>query len=310
MREQVPRGDAAVEVVHGHVLARRREAAVDSTDDLLDLRAQLAVLPDVAAARDGDLDHGESSAELPPTLEQELDRAQPLDDALRVVEPVHTDEHAPVAELLAEPVQHRADALATRLRPHALRIDRDRMRRGEHETAVAEPEPRPVHRQVVLQPHARPDEVLTELLGLEGDDVRAEDPVDQMVPPRHARKELGGGERDVEEEADRAGLAGAAELGGEAGEVVVVHPEEAVRRRDLGRPLGEALVHLAVVAPPAPVDDDAVGEPVEERPEGLVREAVVVVLDLDLAQRDRDEPSGEIGKRVRHVGGAAVPAHP
>ena len=37
----------------------------------------------------------------------------------------------------------------------------------------------------------------------------------------------------------------------------------------------------------------------EERPQGLVREAVIVVLNLDLAERDGHEPRSEVGQRVR-----------
>ena len=93
-------------------------------------------------------------------------------------------------------------------------------------------------------------------------------------------------------------------------QLVVVHPEQRARWCDLEGALREALVHVRVVAPPAPVDHDPVGQPVEERPERPVREAVVVVLDLRLAQGDRHEAAGEVGQRVGKLAAAAVPAHP
>ena len=89
-----------------------------------------------------------------------------------------------------------------------------------------------------------------------------------------------------------------------------MHPQQRVRPRRLERALGEPLVRDRVVVPPAPVDDDAVGKPVEERPERSVGEAVVVALDLGLAERHRHEPGGEVGERVRDSGRAAVPADP
>ena len=184
------------------------------------------------------------------------------------------------------------------------------MRRRQHRAPVGEAQSRPVDGEVVAEAQAGVDEVLPVLVRLEADHVRAQHPVDELVAPREAGEELRGRKRDVQEEADRLQRAVAPEQGRQAGQLVVVDPEERVGRRNLERALGEALVGGVVVAPPAAVDDDVVDEPVAERPQRAVREAVVVVLDLGLAQGDRDELGGQVGQRVRHVGRAAVPPDP
>src|SRR5204862_2814779 len=126
--EEAPPPDAAVHVVDGNVAARVGEAAVDAADELLDVAPQLAVLANLAAARHGDLDERDAPAEIMALLEQELDRPQPLDDPLRVVEPIDAEQDAALAELGAQA----AKAALGRARAGIFReragVDRDRVR--------------------------------------------------------------------------------------------------------------------------------------------------------------------------------------
>src|SRR5919198_5007983 len=124
--------------------------------------------------------------------------------------------------------------------------------------------------------------------------------------PRQPRVDLRRGEGDVQEKADRAGLRDAEEARHEH-QVVVVHPAKAAPAH-LHR--GEALVYLAVRLPPAALEDGLFDQPVQQRPERSVGEAVVEVLDLAPAQRNREELNIESLDAVRNVVGTAVPANP
>ena len=165
-----------------------------------------------------------------------------------------------------------------------------------HLPAAVERELRPVKARILAQAKNRPYEVVAELLGLEGDDVRAEHSVQQLVAKRQPRKELGRRERNVQEEADGLGGAGPAEKSRQAGKLVVVHPEQRVARCDFEGGLGKPAVCLAVVMPPPSLDLDPVDQAVEERPQRSVCKAVVIALDLRAVERDGDElgvPPGE-----------------
>jgi hypothetical protein len=82
----------------------------------------------------------------------------------------------------------------------------------------------------------------------------------------------------VEEESDgRFGYRFPEELGQEH-QVVVVDPDEVARAIVLDEGIAEAAVGLHVRSPALGVVDDAPGKMVEERPEGLVRIALIEAL--------------------------------
>src|ERR687888_1994290 len=103
--------------------------------------------------------------------------------------------------------------------------------------------------------------------------------------PRQPRVDLRRWEGDVQEKADRAGLRAAEEARHEQ-QVVVVNRAQAASAH-LHR--GEALVYLAVRLPPAALEDRLFDQPVQQRPERSVCEAVVVVLDFAPAQRNWED---------------------
>ena len=82
----------------------------------------------------------------------------------------------------------------------------------------------------------QPDEVLGAAGQLEADQVGTEQPLQDLVPPRQLVVELGGRERDVQEEADpQVGSQLPQHLRHQL-ELVVLHPDHRTRRGDLGRP--------------------------------------------------------------------------
>ena len=105
----------------------------------------------------------------------------------------------------------------------------------------------------------RGPEVLQVGVGLEGEEVRAQQAAQHLVPPGQDAEHLGGGERDVEEEADRAprarprGAAAAAASGGSRGprpvspgcEVLEHGVAEAAVGRHVGRPASRVELEVA-----------------------------------------------------------------
>ena len=121
-------------------------------------------------------------------------------------------------------------------------------------------------------------------------------------------KTSGGGNGTWRKNPIAAAGAAAAEQLGEQQQVVVVHPAELLLLRLVA--LRETLVDRAVGMPPAALEGGLLHEPVQQRPERPVREAVVVVVDLPPPERDRVQVDGEALDAAGHVVAAAVPADP
>ena len=178
---------------------------------------------------------------------------------------------------------------------------------GDHAPARVEGNAAAVDPHVVAQPGARAHEVVAVVGRVEGDHVGAEEPLEHLGAPWQPREGLGSGEGDVQEERDRPPRAAAAQQVGQQHQVVVVHPADALARL-VGR--GEGLVRAQVGAPPVALVGRLLDEPVQERPERPVREAVVVVVGLAAAERHRAELDLQAVDVVGHAVAAALPAHP
>lgn len=77
-------------------------------------------------------------------------------------------------------------------------------------------------------------------------------------------------------------------------ELVVVHPHQlGARRRRSGGRVGEALVDAAIGGPAGGVEARAVGETVEQRPQGSVGETVIERLHLGRAHAHRHDAVGQ-----------------
>ena len=141
-------------------------------------------------------------------------------------------------------------------------------------------------RRVAEQPAHGAGEVARVGRALEADDVGAEEALDDLGAPRQLREDAVCRERNVVEETDReVGSELAQHLGHEL-QLVVLHPDRAVGRGHRGGALREALVDPHVGLPPLAVVRGRRDHVVVERPEGVVRESLVVVLDVVGAERD------------------------
>ena len=125
---------------------------------------------------------------------------------------------------------------------------------------------------------------------VKADEVGAEETLEDLRPPREDAQHLGGGEGDVEEEADaRVGELLPYELRHEE-ELIVMDPHEVAVGIALHHRVGEALVHPLIGVPPLRGRGDAVEEVMKERPQHGVGEAVVVAAHLGGREVDRDAP--------------------
>ena len=124
----------------------------------------------------------------------------------------------------------------------------------------------------------------------------------------------GEGKGDVQEEAHGLPRPHAAQLLAECDQVVVVHPEQVVRLEQGLQRVREALVDPDVALVVVAFEAGEVGAVVKERPQGAVREAVVVLLVVLVRQvHGRRGEAAMIdlpGRDAGAVGDLAAPAEP
>ena len=300
-------------------VAQVREVAVDPAHGRLDLLAERAVGLDPLAAGGGDLDEGDVRGSDVAVLEQLADRAQPVPDALGVVEPVDPHEHdVGVAERLPDLAGPLTDLGGVGQALEAGGIDRDRDRGGPHG-------PRPGARPPVVGavpahlvaggagPEHRPagaPEVAGVVGALEAQEVGPEQAAQDRGPPRELGEELDRREGDVVEPADPQVGSTVADHRRDQLELVVVHPHGRALGGHLADRLGEPFVDRAVAVPPGPVEGGRDDDVVVERPQGVVGEALVVVGDLLGRQRHRDQPQRPVVEGFGGLAGEACPADP
>lgn len=123
----------------------------------------------------------------------------------------------------------------------------------------------------------RVEEVPDVIVGVEPEQIRAEQALQNLLPPREQPEHLVGGERDVQEEPDPdLGKPGADQRRGEH-EVVVLHPDRVPGLGDLGHRGGEPLVDPAVGVPVETIVRRVLREVVEQWPDRAVAEPAVVL---------------------------------
>jgi hypothetical protein len=154
------------------------------------------------------------------------------------------------------------------------------------------------------------DEVAGPALALESEHVGAEQTLDDLGPPRQPLEQLQRWERDVVEPSDPHVGALRPQHRRHELEVVVVQPHRGVLRCDVGEPDREPFVDRDVGVPVVDVEVRVLDGIVVERPQVVVREALVVPGHLVLRDRHRVHVDA-VG--VDHLGrpvGLARPADP
>ena len=202
-----------------------------------------------------------------------------MQDALGVVEPVDAQQHR-LRLVQRQPDLGRAfpDALLPGDLLQGRRVDRDRERRRP-DLAVGRPGPSPPGDQA-RRPAAGAQEVRRVGAALEAQQVRAEQPVDDLAAPGQLGEDLVTRERDVVEEADPDVAALLADHLRDQLQLVVMHPDRRPGRRLVHGGLRERPVDRHVGVPPPAVELGRGDDVVVERPQRRVAESLVVVPDL------------------------------
>ena len=280
-------GNRAVDVADRRPQAGA-EATVDASHELVDLPLQRLVLADLLTGGHGDLDQRDLAPMLLVELEQPLVGHHPLGNPLRVVESVHAEDDPFAGRTLGTPslsgallVFRVVDAEGEGTDVHSVVAMLDpaglAVHPGREQTFDAFLEIRDVARGVeaheVAGQHASQDAP-----------IGGQDPIHVV-----------GGEGNVQEERDPGVGAPSADEFRAEGEVVVVDPDEVSVLDLLEGRLGESLVDGLVDLPIAPIEGHALGQGVEEGPQGAVRETVIETLRVVAGEGDRTELVGTVG---------------
>ena len=226
---------------------------------------------------------GDAAAQGRVALEEAREGLDALADALGIVEPVDADDELLAFEARLGAPHERMALRVRRLGPESRRVDADR--EGGHLEAAAErlveaAAERPAH-PVTSQ---AADEIVDVERRLEADHVVGREAAQQEVVGRQHARHVGGRPRDVQEEADPVGEAHVAQLRGERDEVVVVHPDEVVRRQQRSEALGEELVGAEIPGRVAPGEAGQVEAVMADGPERPVGEAEIIVVQVALRE--------------------------
>ena len=234
--------------------------------------AQVAILRQILAAGGGDLHQHHLAAVLRVARKQRLVGAQALGDALAVVEPVDADDQRAVAQGAVHG-RELAPPFGRGDKPLDL-LDVDADRAGvDLDRPLADAEPVALERLGAQLAAGIVGEMLAVGRRLKPDDVVGAQVRRQLAMPRHGGVELGGRERDVQEEAEPAGESQTAQFGRQRDQVEVLHPDAVVGLQESDQPLGEQSGNVAIGLVPFVLERGQVDPVMEQRPQRAIGHA-------------------------------------
>ena len=133
-------------------------------------------------------------------------------------------------------------------------------------------------------------EVADVVIGMETHKIGAHKPVDDVSTPGKQAKHLGRGKRDMQEEADGRIGHPLSEHSRKKHQVVIMYPDNVILTRDLGHLVAEDPVDAHVGIPEVVAVYGVEGKVMEERPDRLVGEAEVEVVDIILGEKNPVTP--------------------
>ena len=229
---------------HGLRNANVRGQGVDSVHDQHDLALQFHVF----TAADTDLDHGHCIHVLRVFCQELLVRQQLLVDAPDSVELVTTDNQFPVLPFFSNQMAPLNDVFVLQLRLEVEGVYADgRELHGD--------DPPVVLQLFVMdhvrhqQPVGRLQEVSRVLFGLEPNEIRTGEPLQDLFPLGQTPEHLAAGERDVQREPDLGGGQHVPDHLRNQHQMVVVDPDGVALLVDLHDRVCELLVHVLVELP-------------------------------------------------------------
>ena len=286
--------------------------AVDPAHGELHVVAQRLVRLDAFPARARHLNQDHPRPE-PALVEQLAVGLEAVQDPLGVVEPVDAEQQG-VRLVEGQPDLGRTfpDVFAPGDLLQGGRVDRDR--EGPHpgltrSGGAGDPDGGSAD-TVASRPPARSQEVRGVSPALEAQQIRAEQALDHLPPPRKLGEDLVAGERDVVEEPDADVAALGAYHPRHQLKLVIVHPDGRAGRRLGHSRLREVPVDRYVRIPPPTVKLRRGDDVVIQRPQGRVAEPFVVVEDLVRGQAHAHQVQAVRPERPGGGPGVSGPADP
>ena len=266
------------------------KALVDARDLGFDLLPKQCVGRHAAAGGRRHLQQAELADPLRVREQQMLQRLQPLQQALGVVEAINAEQQ-PGRRRQVVALAHVAPALLDRRQCKLLfgtgPANRDRVAAGTR------------RRVAQAEPVDRGAEVGAVQLGLQPDNRAAEQALHQFALPRADRQLVGVRPRDVPEADDGGARQPRADQSRQQRKVIVLHQHDRVVRAGLGQHrVGKALIDALVVLPVALAEHRPHMRQVTQRPQALVGKAITEALLLALTQPD--PPQRVLGRAGRH----------
>ncbi len=240
--------------------------------------------------RHRDLDVPDRIAQRRFAREQALDRQKPAGNPLRVVEPVDAEQDAASARAFADGRGLRNDRWIPGERIEGRRVDAH----GKHpELHAAFADVNAIDlRFDAVHVQERCHEMPQVGERVKADQIRPEQPAQNLAPPRQDPEHLRRRERDVEKEPDAGVRQVPTDHRRHEHQLVIMNPDRIAGPVTLDDRVREFFVHLAVGVPSARLDRHAVGQVMEKGPQHPVGEALVIPLDFIGRQIDRRHPPG------------------
>ena len=142
-------------------------------------------------------------------------------------------------------------------------------------------------------------------IGVESDEVVADEFFEKLSCPREDGEDLRGGERRMEEEANLALPSHSTQFRTQRNQVIVLHPDGVAASKEGVEALGETTIDASISAIGVMAKVDEIGEGVQERPESAVGKDGVEEIDLVCGEVHRANVDATAARDGRLSGKAA-----
>ncbi len=221
------------------------EFAIDAAGSFLNLAPQGAVLRDLGPRMRRDLQIVELTTVLGPIRQKRIDRVEAMRDAFAVIEPIDAENERPPAQAFVEAPRLVRIRCSPRQLDKALRVDADR-KGGGTRTSPESCEHALAKIDAATKLFDAAHEGTDAFLGLEAHQIVIAQRLDQCFASGKRHQNFGRREGRAEKKADAAGDPELAQFLAEREEMVVMHPDEVVRRDQRRQHLGEAAIDVEI----------------------------------------------------------------
>ena len=289
--------------------------AVHPADKLFEALPQQFVVLDARPGRHRHDDQRHLPLVLRVRRQEPVKRLQTLDNPLRVIQPVDRQDHPPVSNRLADFLHFGLHLCIVRRVGVLLVVDPQRKGIHPHDSIV--------HADLAVRMLQAEDvrdatqEMTHVIVAVKSDQVGAEEPVQDVLPPGKKSEQLERRPWDVQEKTNIHVRDFVPQQPGQQQQLKIVHPHRVPRPRDFDQLVAEQVVHLLVRFPEHGLEYRPRRKIMKKRPDCLVAKPQVVLVDLPLGQKHRCAAACAqllaqvlLVFRFEPLAGYAGPAHP